>query len=125
VKLKHLLLCAATLALISCDVRIDSPTEPSKDKGVVVVTPTPVTNQVVINSFTGEPVVIAISGLTTLRWSVSGPLGTACRIDPAIGDVPTTGFASINLVSTTAFTLLCSVNGLNPVNRFLIITVIK
>jgi hypothetical protein len=123
-KLKSLVL-VASLLLIACDVRIDSPTEPSKDKGVVVITPTPTLNQIVINSFTGDNTAVLANATVILRWSVSGPAGTSCRIEPLVGDVPTTGFVSLSLLNTTTFVLSCSISGLTPVNRILIITVVK
>lgn len=124
-KLKYLVIvfCAAVLA--ACDVRIDSPTEPSKDKGVVVITPTPLPSQIVINFFVAEPSTISPNGVTVLRWGVSGPLGTVCRLEPSVGDVPTAGFVTLNLLSTTTFNLSCHVGGQFPTNRQLQVTVIK
>lgn len=123
-KLKFLVL-VALLGLIACDVRVGSPTEPSTLRGTTTPTPTPLTSLIVINSFTVDNTLVLPNAAITVRWNVSGPVGTVCHIEPNIGDVPTTGFVNLNLVNTTTFTLSCNANGAIPANRILIITVIK
>jgi hypothetical protein len=58
----------------------------------------------IVTLFTAEPFTVKLGTPTTLRWDVSD--GDAeVRIDPGVGNVPTTGSAVLTPVVTTTFTL--------------------
>jgi len=108
------MLIVLLLLTVGCDVGINTPTTPSNS---------PV--NAVINLFTAEPGTTVLSGQTvTLRWAVSGPTGLTCRIDPSVGDVPTSGFTQLTLVNSATFTLTCSSSS-GTVSRVLPVVVIR
>jgi len=80
---------AAILILTACD-KVKSPAGPS---GTPIIT-----------TFSADVLTIKTGNTVTLRWDVSGE-NTQVRIDPMVGNVPSTGSTSLILTATTVFTL--------------------
>lgn len=63
------------------------------------------TDAPIISSFSADALTIKGGTFAVLRWDVVGGDSTTVRIDPQVGNVPSTGSVSLVLTSTTTFTL--------------------
>jgi len=97
---------AAITAMAACDLRFNNPNNPQAPSVVVVPTPTPMPAPL-ITTFTSDSIQILANRVTALRWDVLG-LQTSCRIDPAIGNVPLTGFVNVFVTVTVSYRLSCT-----------------
>jgi len=80
------------------------------------------TDTPIITTFAADSLSIKIGTAATLRWDVSGG-DVQVRIDPLVGNVPSTGSTQLVLTVTTTFTLNARAPSGASVQRVLTIVV--
>lgn len=103
-----LIVFVITVLAVSACSRLKSPAAP--------------TSAPVISLFAADATSLTVGQATMLRWDVLGDGQASVRIDPAPGNVPTTGSAQITPVATTTYTLVAR-NDAGSSQRILTITV--